>query len=117
MRTHRNQHQPAIKTRLALLLASVLGSIGEFLPVAVGHWICDRCGDLIYALTPKYRRNVRSNLSHVTGLDERSREVGRMARRVFRNSARNFYDLVRVSRLRGGAPRRRDWIEGELATT
>ena len=95
--TRSTDRRPPIKTRLALRLATTLGRIGQMLPVAVGYWLSDRCGDLIYVLTPKYRRNVRANLSHVTGLPETSRQVRRLSRRVFHFSARNFFDLMRVS--------------------
>ncbi len=91
--------RPSIKARVALRLATTLGRVGELLPVAVGYWLADRCGDLIFLLTPKYRLNVRLNLSHVTGLSATSPEVRRLARRVFHYSARNFFDLMRVSHL------------------
>lgn len=99
MRTRQARQPTILKARLGLRLAIILGAIGQLLPVSLGYWICDRCGDLIYAFTPRYRRNVRSNLSHVTGFDESAPEIHRLARRVFRQSARNFFDLVRMSRL------------------
>ncbi len=99
METRRKNAPFAIKTRLALRLAMILGSIGQLLPVSVGYWLSDRCGDAMYALSPKYRRNVRANLTHVTGLSETSAEVRHLARRVFHYSARNFFDLMRVSHL------------------
>jgi phosphatidylinositol dimannoside acyltransferase len=99
MRAREHRQLTTHKARWGLRLAAFLGAIGEILPVSVGYWLCDRCGDLIYAFTPKYRRNVRSNLSHVTGLDDSASEVHRLARRVFRQSARNFFDLMRMSRL------------------
>ena len=99
MDTRRTDRRAPLKTRLAFRLATTLGRIGELLPVAVGYWLSDRCGDLIYALSPKYRWNVRANLSHVTGLPVTNSEVRRLGRRVFHFSARNFFDLMRVSHL------------------
>lgn len=99
METRRTGRRPSLKARLALRLATALGRIGELLPVAAGYWLSDRGGDLIYTFSPKYRRNVRANLAHVTGLPETDPEVRRLARRVFHYSARNFFDLMRVSHL------------------
>jgi lauroyl/myristoyl acyltransferase len=99
MQNRRSDSPPSLKARLALRLAMTLGSIGQLLPVAIGYWLSDRCGDLIYTFSPKYRGNVRANLAHVTGMPETSAEVRRLARRVFHYSARNFFDLMRVSHL------------------
>ncbi len=97
MVTKRNNRGPSIKTRLALRFATTLGRIGEILPVGVGYWLSDRCGDVIFAFTPRYRGNVRANLAHVMGLPETNPEVRRNVRRVFHCSSRNFFDLMRVS--------------------
>lgn len=99
MESRRTGRRPSLKARLAVRLATALGRIGELLPVATGYWLSDRGGDLIYTFSPKYRRNVRANLSHVTGRPETDPEVRRLARRVFHYSARNFFDLMRVSHL------------------
>ncbi len=99
MQARRNSQRRSIKARFVLKLATFLGAIGQFLPVSVGYWLSDRCGDLIYAFTPTYRRNVRANLAHVLGRAETDPEVRKLARRVFHFSARNFYDLMRVARL------------------
>ncbi|MGA7671631.1 MAG: lipid A biosynthesis acyltransferase [Nitrolancea sp.] len=99
MVTQRNDRLPSLKTRLALRFATTLGRIGEILPVGFGYWLSDRCGDLIFTFSPKYRGNVRANLAHVTGLAENSPEVRKLVRRVFHYSSRNFFDLMRVSHL------------------
>ncbi len=99
MVTRHNDRLTSIKARLALRLATALGRIGDVLPVGLGYWLSDRCGDVIFAFTPKYRGNVRANLAHVTGFPETSPEVRRLVRRVFQYSSRNFFDLMRVSHL------------------
>lgn len=90
---------PDFKSRIALSVARRLGQISKLFPIAAGYWLSDRLGDLTWALTPRYRANVRANLSHATGLPPTSREVRRMSRIVFHYSARNFFDLMRMSLL------------------
>ena len=90
---------PDLKTRFAFFVASALGRFSKLFPIAVGYWLSDRCGDLTWALSPGYRANVQSNLSHAMDLPVTDREVHRLTRKVFQYSARNFFDLMRVALL------------------
>jgi KDO2-lipid IV(A) lauroyltransferase len=90
---------PDLKSRAAYYVASAMGRFSTLFPISVGYWLSDRCGDVVWALVPAYRANVRANLSRATGRPENSREVRRLSRKVFQYSARNFFDLMRVALL------------------
>jgi lauroyl/myristoyl acyltransferase len=90
---------PDLKTRLAFFIASALGRFSKLFPIAAGYWLSDRCGDITWALSPGYRANVQSNLSHAIDLPPSNREIRRLTRKVFHYSARNFFDLMRIALL------------------
>src|SRR4051812_28314332 len=69
------------------------------LPVSLGNWIADRLGDLIGLIARRSLCVARSNMRHVLGPDAPERAVRRAARGVFRNVARNYYDLLRVGHM------------------
>ncbi|MGI8589322.1 MAG: lysophospholipid acyltransferase family protein [Chloroflexia bacterium] len=73
--------------------------IVERLPVLVGNWLADRCGELAWAVSRRSRCAARSNMRHVLGPQAGERQIGRAVRRVFRYAARNYFDLLRVNRL------------------
>ncbi|MBX6342778.1 MAG: lipid A biosynthesis acyltransferase, partial [Thermomicrobiaceae bacterium] len=84
------------KTRLSVLTAWIFHQASRLLPRPLAYWIADRLGELVYLAFPTYRENVIDNVSHVLGKAPSSRRVRRVARQAFRNSARNFVDLLRV---------------------
>jgi KDO2-lipid IV(A) lauroyltransferase len=102
-----------LKTRLSLLLAKVLSQVPRLLPLTVGYWLADRCGDLTYLLFPTYRRSVAENLAHVLGDRTNAPRVHRLARRTFQISARNFYDLLRMRHMSTPDFRRAVTLSGE----
>jgi len=73
--------------------------IVERLPVDAGNWVADRLGDLAWMLAGRSRCAARSNMRHVLGPQVSERVIRRVAHQVFRNAARNYYDLLRVGRL------------------
>ena len=80
----------------ALLVA--LHTLGR-LPLGVLYRICDLVGEALYLLAPRLRRRVSDNMRHVLGPQAPRREVRRAARRVFRNVARYYADLITIPRL------------------
>jgi KDO2-lipid IV(A) lauroyltransferase len=90
---------PDLKSRAAFYLASGMGRFSTLFPISLGYWLSDRFGDLVWALVPAYRANVRANLSRAMGRPENSPDVRRLSRKVFQYSARNFFDLMRVALL------------------
>jgi KDO2-lipid IV(A) lauroyltransferase len=80
----------------ALLIA--LHTLGR-LPLAVLYRICDLAGELLFLLAPRLRRRVIDNMRHVLGPAASRGEVRRAARKVFRNVARYYADLITIPRL------------------
>lgn len=81
------------------LIADGGGWLAAKVPLRVGYQFADFAGDLLYRYASGYRANVIDNLRHVTGPDPSLNELRQLARATFRNSARNFYDLLRVRRV------------------
>ena len=77
-------------------LLIVVQWIVERLPVAAGNWIADRLGEFAWLVGSRSRCAARSNMRHVLGPAASERAVRRATRAVFRNAARNYYDLFRV---------------------
>jgi len=69
------------------------------LPLRLVYALCDLAGEVAYWACPGRRRHVWDNLCHVMGPQAPKAEVRRAARRVFRNVARYYGDLVRLPRL------------------
>jgi phosphatidylinositol dimannoside acyltransferase len=72
--------------------------LAPFLPERLTFFICDLAGLLFYWLAPAKRRIVLCNLGHVLA-DKPLKERKRVARRVFQNHLRNYYDLLRVHKI------------------
>ena len=77
----------------------VLGTIVPWLPPRVGYALLCRLGDLAYSCSTASRENVYDNLRHVLGPQADPARRARTARAIFRNQARNYFDLFRLPRL------------------
>ncbi len=85
-----------IRHFLSVSVARASSRLARALPTPVRYWIADRLGDLLYVLSPGYRRNVMSNLRHVHAGSGRAEPTVRDVHNVFRVSARNWADLLVV---------------------
>jgi KDO2-lipid IV(A) lauroyltransferase len=75
------------------------GLIAPLIPLRLGYWLADRIGDLVYRLNRAAREAVFDNLRHVLGPTADEDRIVAVARRVFRNQLRNYFDLFRVPAL------------------
>ncbi|MEX2426240.1 MAG: hypothetical protein WD401_05685 [Thermomicrobiaceae bacterium] len=99
MATHNKLPDDPMKLRLAIWLARLVSRTFWLFNRQFLYRLADAGGFLFYLLFPTYRDNVKANLSNVMGPGASEREIRRMARGVFRTSARNFADLTRVPHL------------------
>jgi len=74
------------------------GALAPRIPPRLGYRLASQVGDVLFRLSPQ-RATVAENVAHVTGLPPSSGPVQRIARQVFRNQAKNYFDLFRVSAL------------------
>lgn len=68
------------------------------LPSALGYRLASWAGDLIYLFFADLRGVVRDNVGHALGNGAAPPEIARTTRAVFRNAAKNYFDLFRVPR-------------------
>jgi KDO2-lipid IV(A) lauroyltransferase len=71
----------------------------SWLPTPAAYFIADVIGAIMYYLRPGLRRNVQRNMRQVMGPDAPARAIRAASRRVMRNAARYYADLVRTPRL------------------
>ena len=96
---YRRERPRQLRYRLAIGIAEVVSRIVAWLPDRVRDGIADRVGDIWIRLTPVYRENVIANLSQVLGPETPRPELEAKARQIFRMSARNFGELLRLKHL------------------
>ena len=96
---YRRERPRQLRYRLAIGIAEVVSRIVAWLPDRVRDGIADRAGDIWVRLTPVYRANVIANLTQVLGPKTPQAELEAKARRIFRMSARNFGELLRLKHL------------------
>src|SRR5687768_16107903 len=96
---YRRERPRQLRYRLAVGIAAVVSHIVACLPNRVRDGIADRAGDIWIRLTRVYRENVIANLAQVMGPEIPRPELEAKARQVFRMSARNFGELLRLKHL------------------
>lgn len=82
--------------RLAIMFAAVLAWFAWVQPSWLRNWLADRSGDVFYVLFKTYRENVKANVAQVLGVPETDHVVKRTTLRIFRQSSRNFADMLLV---------------------
>lgn len=72
------------------------------LPPRLGYRLAEWGGELYYRLGKAAARGVRHNIRHVLGPDASNAQVEAVVRQVFRNLAKNYYDLFRLAEAETG---------------
>jgi KDO2-lipid IV(A) lauroyltransferase len=88
-----------VRFKLATFLADAVSRLAAWLPDRFRDGLADRAGAVWIRLTPVYRANVVANLRQVVGPQATASDLDAMARLIFRMSARNFGELLRVRHL------------------
>ncbi len=83
-----------VKYYLFLLAELVLSP----LPTRIGYVVADATADIVYLLYPRLRAAMADNLRHVMGPEADDAAIRSAARRVLRNLARNYFDLIKLPR-------------------
>jgi lauroyl/myristoyl acyltransferase len=93
--------RPTIKgqSQLSYYAYRLLGAVMPVIPPKLGYALFSRLGDLAHDKSATSRENVYDNLRHVLGPEADPARMEKVAREIFRNQARNYYDLFRVPSL------------------
>ena len=78
---------------LGYYLYRVLGSVAPLLPPRLGYWFGSRLGVLAFCFNPRGAKTLKENLSHVLGEEANEPTIKSIAREVFRNLSKNYFDL------------------------
>jgi lauroyl/myristoyl acyltransferase len=89
-----------------------LGAVMPRIPPRLGYALFSRIGQLAYATSSTARANVHDNLHHVLGHQVNPVRIEEVARQVFQNQARNYFDLFRVAALSADQLRRLVTLNG-----
>jgi len=76
-----------------------MGAVMPLVPPRLGYALFSRLGDLSHSKSTTARGNVYDNLRHVLGAEADPARIEQVAREIFRNQARNYFDLFRVAAL------------------
>jgi lauroyl/myristoyl acyltransferase len=96
---YRRERPRELRYKLAVGIANVVSRIVSWMPDGLRDWLADRAGDLWIRTTPVYRANVIANIGQVMGPVTSRPTLEAMARNIFRMSARNFGELLRLRHL------------------
>jgi phosphatidylinositol dimannoside acyltransferase len=72
-------------------------SVARIIPLSTGYWLAERGGDVFYLFSTRRRRMVGNNIRRAMGLTENERIPRGRVRYVFRNAAKNYFDLTKLS--------------------
>jgi KDO2-lipid IV(A) lauroyltransferase len=95
----RREDERRVRHRLAKQLATIAAHVVAPIPDHLRDRIADLISMIWIRMTPVYRANVMANIAQVLGHDVSGRELERLAAGVFRMSARNFGELLRLRSL------------------
>jgi KDO2-lipid IV(A) lauroyltransferase len=95
----RRERPRELRYRLAIGLARIASRVVSWLPNSLRDGIADLFGVIWIHTTPVYRANVMANVGQVLGPETPQLVLEAIARRIFRMSARNFGELLRLRHL------------------
>lgn len=84
---------------LAYMAFRLASMVLPLVPARIGYALFSLVGSLAYIVARPARTAVEANLSRVLGPEARQSQISANARRVFRNAAKNYFDLFRLPRV------------------
>lgn len=72
----------------------------SFLPKKIGYLFARLIADAVYIIAPRVRAGIEVNQRHVLGSEANDRTLRRFVRSVLRNFAYNYFDLIKLPRLK-----------------
>lgn len=94
----RKEERREFRYSLSVAIAVIFSWAFWVIPGPIRGWFADRCGEVFYRVSSTYPNNVRANVETVLQHAGMSRGQEAVVRSVFRNSARNFMDLITMPR-------------------
>jgi phosphatidylinositol dimannoside acyltransferase len=70
----------------------------RLIPLRFGYWLAERGGDVFFLLSTRRRKMVGNNIQRAMGVENIS-TLKRQIRYVFRNAAKNYFDLTKLSKM------------------
>jgi lauroyl/myristoyl acyltransferase len=95
----RREKPRELRFKLAIGLARIASRLVSWMPNWLRDGVADLFGMIWVRTTPVYRANVIANVGQVLGPETPQPVLEAIARRIFRMSARNFGELLRVRHL------------------
>jgi len=84
----------------------------RIVPMRLGYFLAGCGGGIIYLVSGDRRRKVGSNIQRAMGVGANRSEIKRKTRQVFKNAAKNYFDLFKLSRTNLGKMNGKVTIEG-----
>jgi lauroyl/myristoyl acyltransferase len=75
------------------ILFRLAGMVAPLLPRRLGYALMGLCARLMYRLGARNRDMIQSNVRHVLGPQASAAEIDAVARRIFHNLLKNYFDL------------------------
>jgi KDO2-lipid IV(A) lauroyltransferase len=72
----------------------------SFLPKRIGYMFARLIADIVFSISPRVRMDIAANQRHVLGPEVNDRTLRRVVRGVLRNIACNYFDLIKLPRLK-----------------
>lgn len=79
--------------RVSYYIVRFAGAVLPFIPPGIGYLLSDLVGYLLYYLNPRSRANLIANLQRAMGSRVSEEKLRGIARRVFQNAVKNYYEL------------------------
>jgi len=70
------------------------------LPKQIGYLIAHIVADIVYILSSRQRAIIADNIEHVLGPEVDNSTLKKTVRAVLRNAAKNYFDLIKIPRLK-----------------